>query len=233
MKNLPNMKNNFEIKMQKAEDFSRPDFTQGLIRFVIVIFLIILNFCYLNAQIKYRMPFIPAAGIELTASGNGHGGFYLPYAGFQVGLNALRVGPLVQMCTREMKGGRIAYSFNLTGNKHHRTLNSFSYTRAELLQFNFFSYFQYSHGQKLCQSVIAMEQKIARDKSGKWDNVRYNTSEGGAGFEVAFNFSNQITWRNTVAAAFFYHHNYVRGMDHENAGPALLLSTALQFNLNY
>ncbi len=195
---------------------------------IFIIALILIISSVVNAQNKNLNPTNTVLGVDIFSSGNAHGSFTSPYIQFSKKRNSIAFGPLLQNCSMQIRGARMVYAKTLTGQPASNGGYYGGYK--DLFQMSFFSYAQYTDGLPLAHSVIADERRIVRTQEIDFDNLLFKTAETGAGFEFKINFTNHLTWKNYVAAAVFYHFNYVKGLDHEKIAPVLTLGTGVAFD---
>lgn len=168
-------------------------------------------------------------GLETYSSGNTHGGCFTPYLNITHGRTSFSGGPVIQNQTMEIAGGKLKFSYNLSGTKCSSDNNSLQeyYDDNSLLQLNAFCFTQYISNAKLSHSSSAIEKMVARGDTHDWSNVRLSTTEAGIGFELCVKFSKRISWKVYAGGSVFYHDAYISGMYQEKSGPSLLLGTAI------
>ncbi|MGZ3901453.1 MAG: hypothetical protein ACXVC7_03740 [Bacteroidia bacterium] len=171
-------------------------------------------------------------GLETYSSGNLHGGCFTPYLNLTHGRKSFSGGPVIQNQTMELSGGKLMFSYNLSGSKRTISDNRLSEDYAgnpddALLQLNAFCFAQYLSNTKLSRSASTTEKLVAGENSRDWSNVRLSTAEAGAGFELYVKFSKRVSWKTYIGGSVYYHTNYIQGMYHERACPVLVLGTGI------
>jgi len=203
-----------------------------LTRITIGIFIVILNICVLTAQNISKLSPKFGMGVEMLASGNGHGIFTAPYVSISKGANMVSVAPMLQKCSSDLNGLKVTYSRNLSNEVILEDEEEYISNLPDLFQLNFFAYVQHVNNASLCQSLVKREQSIKRSEMVDLSKITYNTSELGSGIEFRVNFTKNISWRNFIGASLYYHHNYDVWLDHAKIAPGLKLATAIHISIN-
>jgi hypothetical protein len=175
-------------------------------------------------NLKSQLPSRAALGVEAFSSGNTHGTFYRPYAGWEVGRNFVSVGPLVQKESAMIKGLKIGYSRNMSGPADRDK-------DYDLLQLNLVSYIQYSELLPMSSRAVQEQYQVNRISDVRWENVKLSTAELGIGFELRVNIKRYVCWNNSCSMATYYHTKYFEGLTSERCGISLGLRTGLLFFL--
>lgn len=201
-----------------------------LTKITIAVFILILNICVLTAQ-NGRQVFHTGIGMELLSSANGHGGITSANLSLNSPKQSFELGLLFQNQSSTVKGLKFAYSKNLSNSEYNYRNSDYASTLCDILQLNFFSYFQYLDNASLSGSVIRNEKLIRKEVTIDYNKIKFNTMELGAGIELRVNFSRRVSWHNNISASVYYHDNYVRLYDHEQIAPTLNISTGLHIIL--
>jgi hypothetical protein len=183
--------------------------------------IFILTILSLNTQAQQRNYISPlGAGVDIVGSGNAHGAFLAPYLQLNIRRNSFVFSPLIQMRTKEMTGGKISYSRNLSAR---------SAGDLDLFQINIFAYVQHTQNLLLSENTVRDENKMRQKENVQWDKVRYTTSEGGAGIELRINLTSSVCIKNFVGFSVYDHQEYIKVMDHEKTATSLMLGTGIYF----
>ena len=164
------------------------------------------------------------AGADYYSSGNGHGTFYSPQLTLSKGNDAFSAGPVIQKRSGIMNGFKMAYTRNLTGDK-----NAQRFDRPDILQINAFGSFQYNNKLPLCYSGVKQEGRIYRENATDLNKVELSTMEAAIGFGAQVNISRCISWKTYVGVSAYYHPDYVKGLDHQQAGNSVTFGTGIAF----
>ncbi|MCE3225518.1 MAG: hypothetical protein K0S32_69 [Bacteroidetes bacterium] len=219
------------------------------IRTVAVILLMMLALGQAYSQTyKRKTPVYFGGGLETFSSGNWHGAFYSPYLNVTKGRKSFSGGPIFQKRSMELSGGKLSYSYNLSGTKKHKIdydeeeeeLGNIAgdYAKTpdrQLLQLNCFGFTQYVHETSLSYAAQKTEEQVEHSmvemkenqSARDWNKVRLSTIEIGVGFELYVKLTKRISWKSYVAGAAYYHVNYINGMYHERVSPSLVLGTGI------
>lgn len=224
------MKNLIYTNKQEDKVRALSSFT-SLTTIMVVILVLVSGFC--NAQ-KYsrKKPTQFGAGIDHVSSGDGHGAFLTPYMVFKKGRRSVNMYMLFHQRSKEISGGKIALSYNLSGGKKPRYADddddeqsSSNEPRKQILQLNAFCFSQYIHNTLLSNKTCLLEERASYNKEQTWQQVRLSTVSAGVGFELHFKITKRLTWKNSVGGSVFYHLNNIPGMYSEKLAPSLLLGT--------
>ncbi len=197
-------------------------FTKGA---VVLLFMIGMG----NKVSGQKMSNYIGGGLETYSSGNTHGACFTPYLNLTHGKASISGGPVIQNQTMDLAGGRLKFSYNLSGSKCSLDNNSLEqdYDDNSILQLNAFCFTQYISNAKLSRSASNTEKMAARGDTRDWNSVRLSTMESGLGFELCVKFSKRLSWKVYAGGSFFYHNGYIPRMYQERSGPSLLLGTAI------
>jgi hypothetical protein len=105
---------------------------------------------------KRKAPLYIGGGVENFSTGNWHGAFYSPYVNMTRGRGAFNFGPLIQKRTMELNGGKMVFSYNLSGprkfsaevDEDAEEIPAEDYVKEEgrqILQLNIFTFGQFIH----------------------------------------------------------------------------------------
>lgn len=170
----------------------------------------------------------PGFNLECVSSGNGHGLFYAPGLQFTKGRNTFGAEILVHKRTMEAGGARIYYQANLTGEPCGTEIASCD---RDLIQVNAFSYLHYNQPMSLSFYGVKEANTWVGDRQPNWENTRFSTIEGGAGFQVQYNITQKTALNLSFASSYYYHPVYTEGLFFEKKGPGLFLALGLQTHL--
>ncbi|MDP3558573.1 MAG: hypothetical protein Q8T03_14455 [Bacteroidota bacterium] len=193
---------------------------------IISLFIIVLNTNSFQAQ-KSNQKINASVGIETFSSGNGHGAFFSPQLNLIKGKNTFNGGPVLQKRTQLMKGFKVGYSRELTIDSSDVS----EHAEKNLFQLHFFSSFQYTKNLPLSYSTVKNEKMIWGDSKPGIEKIVLTTCEINIGFELYVNITNQISWKNQIAASAYYNTNYSTKLEHQKFAPTLYLGTGLCFFL--
>jgi hypothetical protein len=207
----------------------------------ISIFAILFHSEVCAQKYKPKTPCFIGGGFENFSSGNWHGAFYSPYVNLTKGRKSFSGGPVFQKRSMEFSGGKLSFSYNLSGSKKQMidydeeevplTEDYVKTNDRQLLQLNFFSFAQYVNETTLSYAAQKTEEKTEHNPVSEsrrdWSKVRLSTAEAGVGFELYIKISKRISWKSYVAGSVYYHVNYISGMYHERMAPSLVLGTGI------
>lgn len=145
-------------------------------------------------------------GADAFVSGCGHGVFYSAFAGFSKDRHIVSVGPCIQGRSMLMRGGRLCYSYILTGYKSHGRLSDFMEEHNESIQLHFFSYAQYVDKLPFGYNAATREGELSGNERS-CRSLRFSTAEIGAGVSLNVRVSKRIYWKNSVALSAYYNIN--------------------------
>ncbi|MCW3075941.1 MAG: hypothetical protein JWO32_550 [Bacteroidetes bacterium] len=195
--------------------------------------LILMSVCSMQAQkYKPKEKYFIGGGLESFSSGNCHGTFFSPYLNITKGRKSFSGGPVIQNRSMEINGGKVSYSYNLSGGKKREMDEDeldevYDPNYKSILQLNMFGFMQYMENSLLSKSASQTEQKTAIETHINWDKARLSTAEAGVGFELYVKLSKRVSWKSYVAGSVYYHVNYIQGMYHERMSSVLVLGTGV------
>lgn len=216
------------LQNQKRDELVIEDYS-WLIKIVLVIFLVILNFCIANSQNSHRAH--AGGGIEQVSSGNGLGAFTVPHINFSKGRNTFMAGAMVQNISGSLNGIKINYSRNLSGMDPSRYTEDYVRIEPEPFQLNLLSYFQYNSPALLCRHLAQREQIIHRESAVNYSQLMLSCIESGVGVEFRVNITPNICLRSFISTGVYFHPNYNTPLDHEKCATTLQLGTGINFRI--
>ncbi|MBA3663847.1 MAG: hypothetical protein H0W61_06520 [Bacteroidetes bacterium] len=196
----------------------------------LILLVFSINFAYAQ-KYKPRTKYYIGGGLEAYSSGNSHGALFSPYINLTAGRSSFNAGPVFQKRSMEINGGKLAFSYNLSGSKKNiaeeESEGDFVNTRPSILQLNFFGFTQYLHNSLLSLSASKIEEKAALENGINWNHTRLSTAEAGVGFELYVRITKRVSWKSYAGGAVYYHLNFQQGMYHERNCLSLLLGTGI------
>jgi hypothetical protein len=183
-----------------------------------IVLLIIFRAILSSAQINKI-----GGGIEFLSSGNGHGGFSVPYISIERRRNTLMSGLMIR--GGRIRGGKITWLRNLS--EEDVVLND-PLNGPDKFQLNFMSYLEYVCPMEISRKLASQEEMIWRGNGVDYNLVKISTIETGFGIEFRIGLDDWTTIRSFIGWGFYYHPQYVK-MDHERSNITLQLGVAINF----
>jgi hypothetical protein len=182
--------------------------------------------------------------LATSVSGNGHGALYIPQLCFSDKRNTLMLGACMQKKAMQFNGGRLAYSFILSGRTKQEidmdeddTADVVQYftgnavadqsgpTQEARINFKAFVYAEFLKNNLLSHCTQKMEEHVNRVEGQNWKTATLSTIESGVGVQVGVRLAKDLYWNSFVAASFYYHTKYIQNMHHEQFSPCITLGT--------
>ncbi len=227
------MKKKYQTIKQRLSNMKKNSFYLLNTKAVVALILMTLSQGVFAQKYTRKTKTYIGAGVDNVSTGNSHGTYLVPYLIFKKGRNSFNLGALFQRRTMEMGGGKLSFSYNLSGGKVSARVDDDDFEesyvnapRRQILQLNVVAFGQYLSNALISRTAAAVEQKIAKDGTN-WNQVRLTTAEVGVGFELYVRITKRVSWKNYIGGAVYYHVNYKQGMYHERVSPSLMLGTGI------
>lgn len=170
-----------------------------------------------------------AVGIDFISSGNTHGGYLRLFAGVERRRHLFTAGPMIQLGSGYLNGGRISYSRNLSAAPERSRPDKKGRYRYDRVQLNLGTFLQYIHNAPMAPYVIANEELTRRGDKVAFETIRLSTAEIGVGIDLRLNITHHFCWFGMAATSTHYHIQYNPAISRERMALTLGLASGFLY----